>query len=152
MTNVTLLVATNAFIIVVDSKRIATTSRRKRPSVILLTSSVRNSNEPNEEDNNGQKVARKRERSRKGAPKRVVENIVDLEDNQEDSRAQEVTNLWEGVEIDAETEGLGSSEKRRNEVISANDELSQTSRNRNEYGSDREAKPTGILEEFFSIF
>jgi len=128
----------------VYSKRIATTSCKKRPSVILLTSSVRNSIEPNEEGKN-QKVARKRERGRKGAPKRVVQNIVDLEDNHEDSGAEEVANLQEGAENDAKAEQLGSSKKKRSEVNPVNDELSQISHCGDENGSDRTTKPTGII-------
>ena len=136
-------------LVLVTSKRASAASRRKRPSVIHLTASVTSSCESTEGNQTEQKVSRKRERSRKGAPKRFVQNSVTSEECGVDSQTEGITSLPQEEKNNAGNEEQVRPKRRRREKISVTEELSLGSEN--EDSSDKEFKPTGILHNFIFI-
>lgn len=135
--------------ILVTFKRVSAASRRKRPSVIHLTASVKRSCESAEGSQTEQKVNRKRERSRKGAPKRFVQNSITTEECGVDLQAEGATSLPHEEKSNAGKEEPVRPKRKRRERISVTDELSQGSDN--DDGGDKELKPTGILHIFFYL-
>ena len=101
-------------------------------------------------DDTEQKVSKKKERSRKGAPKRFVQNAFTAEEYSESSQAEVVNNSKEGGENEITEDGPVRSKRKRHEKIPLSDELLQGSDI--DDGSDTEFKPTGILRTFSSIY